>query len=74
MSRSLRKTPIFGFTTGSTEKQDKRWANRRLRRTNRVRIRKADEPALLREVSNVWDFKKDGKMYYLNPLAAWLRK
>ncbi|QDK81468.1 hypothetical protein EXU85_23795 [Spirosoma sp. KCTC 42546] len=73
MSRSLRKTPILGITTASTEKQDKRWANRRLRRINRVRIRKADEPARLREVSNVWDFKKDGKMYYLSPLAAWLR-
>lgn len=32
MSRSYRRTPIFGITVAETEKQDKRRANRKWRR------------------------------------------
>ena len=60
MSRSKRKTPVFGITTTRTEKQDKRLANRKLRRKTRVDPENA--PAL-REVSDVWGFAKDGKIY-----------
>ena len=65
MSRSFRKTPICGFTTANSNKEDKRLANRRFRRASRNRIKSNREPFYrLREVCNVWDFAKDGKMYY----------
>ena len=57
MSHSRRKTPVFGFTAAVSEKQDKRWANRRLRRA----VRQGRRDLRLREVSNVWAFAKDGK-------------
>ncbi len=64
MSRSKRKTPITGITTCESEKQDKRKANRKLRRKTREEIKKGNDTLpLLREVSNVWDFGKDGKWY-----------
>jgi hypothetical protein len=62
MARSRRRTPIFGITTSRSEKQGKRRANGVLRRD--VRQRLPDFPELLpllREVSNVWSFDKDGK-------------
>jgi len=59
MSRSHLKTPVFGFTTATSEKQDKRQANRRLRR----QVRAGQLHLTLREVSNVWSFAKDGKRY-----------
>ncbi|HST62298.1 MAG TPA: hypothetical protein VLK84_26580 [Longimicrobium sp.] len=66
MSRSRRKTPVAGITTSDSEKQDKRLANRRLRR--RVREILPAEPdgvlPALREVSSVWCFDKDGKMRF----------
>ena len=64
MSRSRRKTPICGITTAESEKQDKRIANRRLRRRVRSALRgDPDAPLpLLREVSNPWLMDKDGKM------------
>jgi hypothetical protein len=64
MSRSRRKTPIRGITTAQSEKQDKRIANRRLRRRVRSALRvDPDAPLpLLREVSNPWRMDKDGKM------------
>jgi hypothetical protein len=64
MSRSRRKTPICGITTARSEKQDKRIANRRLRRRVRSRLHvDPDAPLpLLREVSNPWLMDKDGKM------------
>ncbi|MEL7363701.1 MAG: hypothetical protein AAFN13_16615 [Bacteroidota bacterium] len=68
MSRSRKKTPISGITTATSEKYDKRLANRRLRRRVRQHlatghIDSADLP-LLREVSNVWAMDKDGKLYF----------
>jgi len=63
MSRSYRHTPIRGVA-GNSDKYGKRLANRRLRVLNRIRIREAKEPLLLREVSNPWDWAKDGKFYW----------
>lgn len=64
MSRSYRKTPICGYTCAESEKQDKRVANRKFRRESRVAIRKGKEPPIsLKQISNVWDFAKDGKQY-----------
>jgi len=68
MSRSRKKTPIFGITTASSEKRDKRLANRKLRRltTTELRCSLLDEDLILpeiRDVSNVYNFDKDGKGY-----------
>jgi hypothetical protein len=63
MARSYRHAPFSGITTSPSEKQDKRAANRRLRRLVRARL-PFDEGILdlgIRDVSNVWSFAKDGK-------------
>jgi hypothetical protein len=72
MSKSRQKTPITGVTTARSERDDKRIANRKLRRASRIAIGRylrggcsLDESSLvlpkLREVSNVWCMAKDGK-------------
>ena len=64
MSRSNKKSPVIGNTTTSSEKEDKRIANRSERRINKVLLFKADDETGLkakREVSNVYGFGKDGK-------------
>jgi hypothetical protein len=64
MSRSKRKTPIFGYTTAETEKRDKRLANRAYR--HRLKSQRPSENEVIphrRELSNVWCFDKDGKRY-----------
>jgi hypothetical protein len=64
MSRSRKKTPITGITTATSEKQDKRIANRRERRINRIILQTTGDETQLRlkrEISNVWAFDKDGK-------------
>jgi len=69
MARSYRHTPIFGITTSKSEKQDKRLANRWLRRAVRLQVQRGlDVLSLLREVSNAWCFDKDGRAY--NPRAS----
>jgi len=70
MTRSYRKTPMAGITIARSEKQDKRHANRRLRR----KVRTGALELLLREVSSVWGFEKDGKRYWRNPSAKFMRK
>ncbi|WP_396167744.1 hypothetical protein [Flavobacterium sp.] len=75
MSRSYKKTKIVGYTTKVSEKQDKTIANKKLRRLVKVRIAKKNEILpLLREVSNVWNFDKDGKRYYYNINKEGMRK
>jgi hypothetical protein len=75
MSRSRKKTKIHGVTTARSEKQDKRVANRRLRRIVKQKV-KADDMILplMREVSSVWTFEKDGKTYYNGISAKEMRK
>ncbi len=63
MSNSYKKTPIHGNTKSCSEKQDKRKANRKLRRVNKIAINEDLEPKKLREVSDIWSFNKDGKWY-----------
>lgn len=62
MSRSMRKTPIVGFTTADSEKTDKRIANRRLRRRVRqVLDEHSDILPNVREVFNAYDMSKGCK-------------
>lgn len=70
MARSHKKHNIMGITCKETEKKDKRLANRRLRRKNKS-VKATDETsnadyAVMREVSDVWSFDKDGK-HYISP-------
>ena len=72
MSRSVRKTKICGVTNASSEKKDKQDANRKYRRILKILLNKeAEKLPHLREVSNTWTFRKDGKKY--NPTLT-LRK
>ena len=65
MSRSKRKTPIFGHTTADSEKLDKRIWNKRFRRVARMLINKEKElPTKKAAVSDVWSGNKDGKSYW----------
>lgn len=61
MSKSYRKHPFSPITTAVSEKQDKRLANRKLRRIARECLKQGKEPPHhIRAVSNVYDFAKDG--------------
>ena len=64
MSRSKRKTPICSWTTACSEKWNKRKANRKLRHKAKLYILAGKEiMPEIREVSEVYNFSKDGKQY-----------
>lgn len=76
MSRSRRKTKKFGHC-GSTEKQDKRLANRAFRRKTRVKLKTEEDPILpvdLDEVSDLWTMSKDGKFFWNDAPEKSMRK
>ena len=58
MSRSYRKTPIFGWTNAKSDKYDKTKANRRIRRVPQ------NEIPIINLLSNPATFQKDGKQYW----------
>lgn len=64
MSRSTRKTPICGITTSESEKLDKRFGNRKVRRANRMRLTKGEEPIQRHAMYDPWMMDKDGKQYF----------
>lgn len=77
MSRSYRKTPFFPMMGGSN-KQDKRFANRKLRRTVKQQLKNWTEYTVLpelREISNIYDFSCEWWVYF-NPVEHpdWMRK
>jgi len=75
MSRSIRKTKIFGHTTAETEKQDKRRWNRVFRKVSKNLIRLEKEaPVKIQGVTSVWDGAKDGKQYYHRASKKDMRK
>lgn len=70
MSRSHRKTPIYGISTAHSEKLDKRIWHKRMRARERERLHYAlcapdshlsTEP---KEVSNLWSMAKDGRQWW----------
>jgi len=71
MSKSYRKTPRVGITLADSEQEDKRRSNRRFRRITRQAIYQGKEPPLLREVSNIYDFAKDGRRWIY---GAWFKE
>jgi len=77
MSRSYRHTPVIGNCSHS-DKPGKVNANRTLRTHVRQALRNCDDfdglvLPLLREVSNVWSFPKDGK-HRMDPKGAYFAK
>jgi len=78
MSRSFRKTPISGNAGSPSEKSDKQAWHKKLRRASRailgsVENIEEDTPPLplMNEVSNPWNFAKDGKKYRGRGLKGW---
>ena len=75
MSRSKRKTPIFGITSSSSEKQNKRIWNKRFRRVSKSLMNtEKDLPIKVAAVADVWEGSKDGKRYWRGYSAKHLRK
>jgi hypothetical protein len=90
MSRSFRHTPKTGVTTARSERYDKRNWHRRYRAIQRSILshRHLDYDdmvmSLVCEICDVWDFAKDGKIYWgffwekweepASRLEAWERK
>lgn len=79
MARSRRRTPITKITTARSDKRAKRLANRKLRQaTNRAILLDNwyDDVVMpeRKEVSNVYYFPSDGKMYSEDLDAKWRRK
>lgn len=78
MSRSRRKTPIFGFTTAETDHPWKKKAARALRRRVKQQLtsnHSAEGFAGKRwDLVNPWSSDKDGKRYCLNRDPKWMRK
>lgn len=72
MSRSRRKTPIFGITTSESESVDKKIWHKAYRRS--AKQSKCDEPISHLEHSNVWNMSKDGKRYWKDPPKKYFRK
>lgn len=64
MSRSRKKTPKGGIASGS-DAWDKQQANQALRKAVHQALNEDTEVLPeLREKSNIWSFKKDGKKYF----------
>lgn len=73
MSRSHKKTPVFSIYYEDSDKQDKRRANRNLRRLTKAKVKKLEDAEIeeeasipeIREVSNRRKFSK-GSMYFFD--------
>lgn len=69
MSRSRRKTPIFGHTTARSEADDKRLWHKRWRSRVRDQLASLDPdgdplPVPRQAVSSTWVMAKDGKHWF----------
>ena len=67
MSRSKRKHSIASVTTATSEKDDKRHANRALRKATRQTLGTVSDGSVfpvVREASDTWSMAKDGKQFF----------
>lgn len=69
MSRSHRKTPIFGHTSARSEADDKRLWHKRWRARERDQLSSVGAnsdlmPVHRHTVSSTWDMAKDGKSWF----------
>jgi hypothetical protein len=78
MSRSYRKTPVFGFTSAASDQPWKAKVARATRRVVRQTLAQTLDGDVLPDkrwaVVNPWDAPKDGKRWLKGALAKWLRK
>lgn len=80
MSRSYKRVPVTGYSFAESEKDDKRRANRSLRRATQAGIQAlgADTDTtnlpVMREVSNRATFDKDGRQWLDTPEPRDYRK
>lgn len=78
MSRSRRKTPIFGHTKADSDAVWKAMAARKLRRRIKQHLEATldgDRFAGKRwDLVNPWTSEKDGKWYSASPDPRWMRK
>ena len=71
MSRSRRKSWIRGTTTCRSEKSDKQLVNRRFRKISKDRMARGLEPLYdMDEISDIWNWGKDGKFRFDDPRLA----
>jgi hypothetical protein len=68
MSRSRRKSPIRGVVGARSEKRDKRNAHKALRQAERRAITQDLPSPRPVDVSDDWDFAKDGKVSWFGRL------
>jgi hypothetical protein len=73
MTRSRKKTPAGGMSTAETDKPYKLIEHRRERRQVNAALRHADEPPA-KVYGNPWSAPKDGKRYFRDHDAKFLRK
>ena len=69
MSRSRRKTPIFGYASADSEAHDKRIWHSRMRHRERQALHSADDydahlTVERNQISSTWEMAKDGKSYF----------
>ena len=69
MSRSRRKTPIFGYTTARSEAEDKRLWHKRWRSSERDQLASLGPdgdplPVPRQAVSSTWEMAKDGNHWF----------
>jgi len=71
MSRSRKKVPISGITCGGCNRSDKKDKTRANRKLRRIVHSNPDTDITIRDVSNVYDFAKDGKQYNMHTPSAY---
>jgi hypothetical protein len=67
MGKSYRTNKIFGWSKATSEKKDKTFHHRKMRRRINMQLHKEefDTPFPTdEEVSDVWTWNKDGKQYW----------
>lgn len=74
MSRSRRKTPIFGITTAESDKWFKSHENRRQRRVVKIEVEMGVSPTAAKAFGNPWSSTKDGKRWWNKASAKDMRK
>ncbi len=75
MSRSRRKTKIFGNARSTSEKDDKRHCNRLVRRAARAIAHDPDAVHVCKsEAMDVWSMSKDGRRYWCDATEKDMRK
>jgi hypothetical protein len=74
MSRSRRRSKVFGITTAKSEKQYKATEHRRERRAVRIALREDRKLPEPKEFGNPWNGPRDGKWYWPHATDRDMRK